>query len=125
MNEVLWTAPRAEFTYALLGEIIRNAIEKGYLDESHLYTTDQEVWDILQKVDDPYIKENLDKLARKDSFQVNKEDYNLHTVSKLRLVDPLVLVKDELKRVSELSPDFKKKLESWHNSKVREWHIKC
>ena len=113
-------------------------MEKGYISEADLYTTDEEV---LRKIKQNLVKEiNLFSTLRCDSVydkrlkflfdmmenkvkcENNPQNYDAHVFCKSRIVDPLFKDKEGTKRVSEADAGWKEVLE--REMRPKEYFIK-
>jgi len=65
----------------------------------------------------------VDRADNKFKFKSHhKDDYDLHTFCKSRVIDPLFLEGKSLKRISEIDKEFSKLKEKY--SKPKEYYIK-
>ena len=89
-------------------DFVKYALEKEYIDEKDLETEDQYVIDKCLK----YIEKDeiLDKywkrMNNKNCFYEDENNYEEIIYCKSRVVDPLCLVNNELKRVSEVYKEW-------------------
>jgi len=99
--------------FSTVGKYLKYAIEKRYITEDDLYTTDREV---LAKIE-PFAKEDkelkllFDKMNNRVNISESGNDYDVHVFCKSRAVDPLFKEGDGIKRVSEADKGWKSILE--------------
>lgn len=110
MDESTWSHPIEVAVYQILADAIRLALERGFLAEAELFKDDRYVYDKLRSSDDPDIQAKLDLLNPRLKVTQDEKDYTFHAVNKFRFVDPTVFNGTRTARVSELSPEFRKRL---------------
>jgi hypothetical protein len=90
------------------GDCLRYALQKGYVTEADLYTTDKQVLEKVKKYldKDRKLKLLFDRMNNKVKFKNDPNDYNAHVFCKSRIVDPLCKFNGEIKRVSEIDKDW-------------------
>jgi len=110
LNKDYYSAITSAVMYRRVGDYIKHALEQGYITRDDLYTTDKEVIDKINKhlsIDD---KLNVYWKRMNDSagYENNPNNYDVEVFCKSRIVDPLCWHNGEIKRVSEIKPDWKK-----------------
>lgn len=106
MNQTYWAAPSAAVMLKTVGEALRHSMNRGYIRENDLHTTDKEV---LEKMfaaadSDEILGKLVDRMNNAYSFSVNPDHYDLHAFTKSRAIDPFCLHRDSLMRVSDVDP---------------------
>lgn len=124
MNNVYFAGLPSAVMFRTVGDLLKYALEKGYLSKNDLYATDKEV---LEK-----IKENLDKDQRlkllwermnnKIKFKNDPKDYNAHVFCKSRVVDPLFKTGGGIKKLSKIEKNWAKIIRE--ETKPKEYFIK-
>lgn len=108
MDREYWATskPAMAVNYALV-EIIRHAFGIGVLRFEDLWTlNDQQVVDRLKGLQDPII-DRWFALMQPDILIIEDPDrYDVHVYTKIRLIDPPVLIKNKLSPLSQLDHDF-------------------
>lgn len=112
LNSVYYAGLPSALMFRTVGDCIRYALQKNYIAKDDLHTTDKQV---LQK-----IKDNLDKdgklqllfarMENKIEFQNNPDDYDSRVFCKSRVVNPLCLDNDGMKRVSDINENWREVL---------------
>lgn len=114
LNDKYYTAPWAGAMHQAVGDYLRHALERGYLEKSDLYTTDREV---LEKTapfhqSDQELARLFARVNNEISFKNDPQDYEKIIHLKSRLVDPLFLSEDKIVRLSEVMPEWKEILKN-------------
>jgi len=91
-----------------VGETMRYALEKGYVNEQDLYTTDKLV---LKKIKQCLLKDKkltllFARMNNQIAYKNNPNSYQFKVVCKSRLVDPLCRDKGKIVRVSKVDPQW-------------------
>ncbi len=124
LNEKYFSSLASTVMFKTVGECVKYALLKKYINEDDLYTTDDEVLDKVKK----YLKNDrqLDllfkRMNKKFKFVNNPCNYQLHAFCKSRVVDPFFRVGNRIKRLSEVDHNWKKILSQ--ASKPKEYFIK-
>lgn len=114
INDVYYSDITTAVMFQTTGDVLKYAIQKQYITKADLYTTDKEV---LQKIL-PYIDldEELalrwERMNNKIPYKNSPSDFDNHVFCKNRVVDPLFLEWDKIKRVSDISPKWKEIIDS-------------
>lgn len=123
-DEQVWADPKEIAIYELLAQAIRHALDKKILTVDDLFTDDETVRTILQTRGDPYIRKKLAYLI--PGFRIEKatkRHYHLHITTKRRYVDPKVVIQGTVKRLSELSPRFRRSLKKHLEYGKDGWYV--
>jgi uncharacterized protein len=109
MNSIYYSAFQSAVMFRVVGDCLKHALQKGYILEQDLYTTDREVLDKIIKYLDK--DDNLElfwqRMNGKIKAKNNSDDYDAEVFCKSRAVDPLFLDGDILRRVSDFDPSWK------------------
>ncbi len=106
--------------FQTVGDYLRYALSKRYIDESDLYTTDKIV---LYKIK-PHIKNDsklkllFDRMNNKIGFKNNQKSYDVKVFCKSRIVNPYCQYKGKLKKVSAIEPAWNKTIKQELKPKV-------
>jgi HD superfamily phosphohydrolase len=109
MDQHSWAHPREAAIYVLLAQAITHALEKKLMTPADLFTDDETVYRHLLTRGDIYIRKKLDYLT--PNFRIEpatKQNYDLRVKTKVRIVDPKVLINNHISRLSELSPRYRR-----------------
>ncbi len=125
INNWFWSGLESAVMLKTAGDLVKYAIDKKILTKDDLFTTDEEVWAKIRPAmdKDDGLKLLVDRTNNKFKYESNrKDDYDLYSLCKSRVVDPLFLEGESLKRVSEIDSEFVKLKEKY--SKPKEYYIK-
>jgi hypothetical protein len=89
-----------------MSDALKLAMSKGFMNEDDLFSTDNLVLEKLRESND---EEIIDKLNLISNFGVieDKNNYDFHLKSKVRCVDPKIIVDEKLARLSGLDESYK------------------
>ncbi len=114
-TRTFWGGSKNSTQYTIAGAIIKYAMKKNIIDLKEFHTgTDLAIVNKIKNSSDPIIQDLLAIIYRVDEHYVvtNSQDFDIHHAVKMRGIDPLVSVNNELKRLSAISIDFKEDLQS-------------
>jgi hypothetical protein len=114
MNQNYWHADWGSYSFHLMKEILQFSLDNRIIAENDLLTDDETIDKKLQACDNQILKGLLSKLSnfkKENVIQDNKNYDFIKKTTKMRVVDPLVKISGELKRVTVIFPDFKKKFD--------------
>ncbi len=105
-NRMLYCNPFQSALFKVMSDALKLAMSKGFMDENDLFSTDNLVLEKLRESND---KEIMDKLNLISNFGVieDKKNYDFHLKSKVRYVDPKIIVDEKLVRLSGLDESYK------------------
>ena len=109
INDNCYSGITTAIMFRRVGDYLKYALEKKYIDKDILYTTDNEV---VEKINEHLKADgNLDILWKRmnDSggYENNPNDYDAEVYCKSRIIDPLCWHNGEIKRVSEVEPNWR------------------
>jgi hypothetical protein len=106
LDTVYWSSFPSAAMGRMIGDCLKHALEKNYISESDLYTTDREVLDKVKKFldKDQRLKLLWERVTNKTKAENNPGDYDVVVFHKSRVVDPLFKENGILKRLSEVDP---------------------
>lgn len=123
MNTFYFAGIHSAVMFRTVGDTLRYALEKGYISEADLYTTDEEVLGkIKQNLGDEKLESLFDRMENKVKFKNDPQNYDAHVFCKSRIVNPLFKDKGGIKRVSEADTEWKEILE--REMQPKEYFIK-
>ncbi len=87
---------------------MRYGLQKGYISEDDLYTTDKSVIEKIEEFlnGDERLKLLFDRMNNKVKIINDPNNYDAGVFCKSRVVDPLFKQGQEIKRVSEVDPNW-------------------
>ncbi|OGZ38916.1 MAG: hypothetical protein A3A94_03290 [Candidatus Portnoybacteria bacterium RIFCSPLOWO2_01_FULL_43_11] len=115
LNTDYYAGPASAIMFRTVGDCLRYALQKGYISENDLYTTDKLVTGKIEGFLNKDEKLNLlfDRMNNEVKIINDPNNYDASVFCKSRVVDPLFRQSQEIKRVSEVDP-------SWNNIVKRE-----
>jgi uncharacterized protein len=103
-----WAGNEARTRYYILAGVLKTALDEEYIDLQDFHKTDNELLEILSKIDNKDISEGLKKLKQGFSIkEVEETSEGIIIKKKFRYVDPEVLVEGMLKNLSSISEEYK------------------
>ena len=123
-NKKYYCGLPAGLMFKAVGDYIKYSLDKKYISADDLYTTDEEV---LEKIsqhlkEDEKLQYLLDRMDNKIEYKNDPSDFEEKVVCKSRIVDPLCKYEGEIKRVSEINPDWQKVIQE--EMKPKEYFLK-
>lgn len=124
LNTTYWSGLPTAIMFQTVSDYLRYALDRNYIVEADLYTTDTVV---LAKIS-PHLKTDTELatlFARmNDPVQatIDPLHFDTHVVCKSRAVDPSCWHNDEIKKVSDLLPEWKNVLVQ--ETKPKEYFLK-
>lgn len=115
MNDVHYSGFLSGVMFAITGDYLKYALQKGYIKKEELWTHDKKVLEIINKnlIKDEKLSYLWKLMNRKLKCNNDMKKYNRHVYLKSRAVDPLFIENGEIKRVSN-------KLINWKTALIKE-----
>lgn len=89
-----------------LRRAIRRGLEIGVLTDDDLWGTDQPAWEKLQASRDPQLRHNLERVHADTRFEWDEVSPEFRVSTKLRSIDPDILINGSVQPFSAIDPDF-------------------
>jgi HD superfamily phosphohydrolase len=105
-DESSWANFREVALYELTAMAIRRGLEIGAIVDDDFWGSDHELWVKLQSSNDPIIQDRLGHVSKTTEFVWDELEHDFAVGTKLRTVDPDVLIGSELLTLSSLDSDF-------------------
>lgn len=105
-----WGATEFKTRWRLLSDALKSAMHDGIVFYEDLFTDDFVVLEKLERSENPDIRKNLELLKRKFDI-VDDPDGPIELKKKFRYVDPEFLENGIVYRVTEVNPEYRKRLE--------------
>jgi len=109
LTENVFSGILNDATYHWLSLALLKAFELNIVTKEEFCTSfDEAIWKKLEASNNPFISEMLHKIINWQQYCMRgtPESFDLHTKSKFRGVDPLVLVEGKFSHLTELSPSY-------------------
>ncbi len=123
-DQASWANFREVGLYELAAIAIRRGLQIGALTEADLWTTDQEAWNRLLASSDQTLQAALGRVSPLTEFYWDAESPTFWVSTKLRTIDPLVLVDGLTLPLSELDARFARYREEYLTSKQGKWPMR-
>ncbi|VVB69993.1 Uncharacterised protein [uncultured archaeon] len=107
LQEEHWGGFQARIRYEFLGKALKKAIEKKIITKEDLYTDDETVLNKLEKSNDKEILKILSNLKQ------NKFPPESELKKKNRFVNPRILIKEKLIKLSEIDTEYNEKIQKY------------
>jgi hypothetical protein len=119
-----WADFREVGLYELCARALRRGLVLGAIGDADLWSTDVMVWAKLQAWDDQVLKQQLALISPATRFVWDDAAPTFCVSTKLRTVDPDVLVDGRPRRLSALDPDFARQRAAYLASKQGRWPMR-
>ncbi len=108
LNRKYWSGLTTAAMFKTVGECVKYAIDKKYVSQKDLYTTDQQVVSKIKKhlPKDTKLKHLFNRMNNKATYQNNPKKSDTPIFCKSRAVDPLIKHKEKIVRLSTLHPKW-------------------
>jgi HD superfamily phosphohydrolase len=123
-DDASWSNFREVGVYELMAQALKIALEIGLISEADFWRTDQPVWDILQAHPDPQLQEVLRLVSPHTQFVWDEMNPTFYVSTKIRSIDPDVMVEGECRPLSSLDPDFARYRADYHERKEGKWPMR-
>jgi HD superfamily phosphohydrolase len=125
-NSRFFVSDEDRFSMQYLADIIRFAVDDGILVPSDLYLTEKEVIKKLKqdKKLSKMWKNYTDISAVKTSAEKPENQYCVNVSAKKRYIDPLVLVRNNAKRLTEIDNDIRNQINTFLSTDFNKWVYK-
>ena len=109
LNKKYWSGPTTAAMFKTVGECVKYAIDKNYISQKDLYTTDEQVISKIKKrlPQDTKLKHLFRRMDNKVAYKNDPGKSSAPLFCKSRAVDPLVKHKQKIVRLSALDPNWK------------------
>jgi HD superfamily phosphohydrolase len=105
-DKASWANFREVGLYELAARAIRRGLEIGVLDEADIWGTDQPAWKKLQASRDSQLQYNLRRVHADTHFEWDEQQPEFRVSTKLRSIDPDVLIDGVVRPLSAFDPEF-------------------
>jgi HD superfamily phosphohydrolase len=123
-DQASWANFREVGLYELTAITIRQALRSGDLQDADLWAGDQDLWHKLHAISDPGLQSRLRLVSPDTQFVWDEVNPDFWVGTKLRTIDPDVLINGELRRLSEWDEPFARRRKSYLESKRGEWPVR-
>ncbi len=122
-DERLWGHPLQAALYHLFAEALKAALFENIITFKDLFTVDEVVYEKLAQSRQPSIQRNLD-LVKRIKVVEDPVHYDFYIRTKIRIVDPYVLVDGAPLRLSHLDADFDRRQEEYRQRRQAGYYLR-
>lgn len=123
-DQASWANFREVGLYELTAQAIRYALYSGELSEADLWGGDRDAWEKLLQSNDPVLKAQLALVSPETQFIRDADQPDFRVSTKLRTIDPDVLLDGSLRRLSELDVDFAASRKAYLRENSGKWPMR-
>ena len=118
-----WGPPIQTGSYTLMGNILREALDKNIIDETDFFSTDEKVLKKLHDSLDTNIVHQMQLFSTDKIVEGTAEEHTFHNRSKARYINPKVLVEGNIIRTTDFVPGLQDKLEEFIEKYKKGYYI--
>lgn len=124
MNQMFYSGIESGLMFTAMKGLMSYALKQGYIDQQDFFKTDKVVLDKIRNklTVDPELLKLYRRLNNLSKYENNPNDYDFTVKVKSRIIDPYILEKDNLVRLSDLDTSWKETVEQ--GLKPKEYFIK-
>jgi hypothetical protein len=123
-DKASWANFREVGLYELAAYAIRRGLEIGVLTEDDLWGTDVPAWEKLRASIDPKLQYHFQRVHPETRFVWDDENPEFRVSTKLRSIDPDVLINGDVKPLSELDLDFARHRADYLDQNSGKWPMR-
>lgn len=123
-DQASWASLREVGLYELCARAIRRAIRIEAIGEADLWGTDAAVWERMRRSDDAELQAMLRLVSVETGFVIDPRAPTFCVSTKLRTVDPPVLIGERLVSLSALDADFARRRAAYLRAQSGVWPIR-
>ncbi|MCZ7668222.1 MAG: HD domain-containing protein [Chloroflexi bacterium] len=123
-DDASWANFREVGLYEITAQAIRRGLTLGVITEADFWLTDEPVWTRLHTADDAELQALLRHITAETRFVWDEQQPTFWVSTKLRTIDPDVVVNGRLIPLSQLDPDFAAHRETYLASKAGKWPMR-
>jgi hypothetical protein len=123
-DQASWANFREVGLYELAAIAIRRGLEIGALTEADLWTTDREAWGRLHTSSDQELQAALRRVSPETQFYWDADAPTFWVSTKLRTIDPPVLVNGSACPLSELDQGFARLRADYLHRNTGKWPMR-
>ena len=123
-DEASWANFREVGLYELAARAIRLGLKQSLITEADFWGTDDRLWAKLRTGDDPVLQHELNLISPETEFVWDEISPTFRVSTKLRTIDPDVLIDVQLRPLSTLDHEFAKYRRDYLSSKQGKWPMR-
>ena len=110
--------------YELTAQAIRTGLRLGAISEADFWTIDQTLWDKLTGYDETTLQNWLRWISPDTQFIWDEATPTFRVSSKIRTIDPDILIEDQLRPLSEIEPTYAADRAAYLRRKQGKWPVR-
>ncbi len=110
--------------YELTARAIKRGFHAGAISQDDIWGTDVPLWEKLHAHPDPDLRAQLALITPETTFVRDEETPTFLVSTKLRAIDPDLLVDGELRPLSSIDPDFAQHRQEYLTRKAGKWPMR-
>ena len=123
-DDASWSNFREVGLYEITALAIRRGFEIGLIKQSDIWGTDVPLWQKMQNSHDPTLRSYIPLISANTTFVWDEDNPTFYVGTKLRTIDPDVLVNGELVPLSKLDKQFADHRQSYLLNKQGKWPMR-
>jgi HD superfamily phosphohydrolase len=123
-DKASWANFREVGLYEVTARAIKTALQVGAITEDDFWGTDEELWRKLHAIDQPDVQRQLALISPAARFEWDEADPTFRVSTKLRTIDPDVLIDDQFLPLSALDADFARHRADYLRSNSGKWPMR-
>ncbi|HLF26341.1 MAG TPA: HD domain-containing protein [Anaerolineae bacterium] len=123
-DQASWANFREVGLYELTARAIRTGLDIGAIDERDIWGADDQLWAKLHAHPDSALQDQLRLISPETQFVWDEIAPTFRVSTKLRTIDPDVIVNGYAQRLSALDPDFGRYRSDYLQSKQGKWPMR-
>lgn len=123
-DDASWSNIHEVGIYELTARAIRRGLDTGELTTADFEFTDQYLWGLLQDSPDSQIQELVARIHTGAQFTRDAQNPDFLVETRVRTIDPEVQINGQLRRYSELNPEYARKRTKYLEQKVGVWPLR-
>ncbi len=123
-DQVSWANFREVGLYELTARAIKTGQRLGAITEADIWSTDEQIWARLRMCDDPELQRQVGLISPHTQFAWDEANPTFRISTKLRTIDPDVLVDGRLRPLSAIDGEFARHRCDYLSSKGGKWPMR-
>ena len=123
-DDASWSDFREVGLYELTAQAIRRGLQVGAMNEADIWGEDRPVWQKLHAHPDPQLQQLLPQITLDTRFVWDEANPTFTVSTKIRTIDPDVWLDGDLRRLSELDPDYAARRAAYLSRKNGTWPMR-
>ncbi len=123
-DDASWANFREVGIYEVTAQAIRRGLKLGVVSEDDFWGTDEPFWQKLHQAADEELQRLLALISPKTEFVWDAENPDFWVSTKLRAIDPDVVVNGRLRPLSHLDSEFASRRQHYLTTKQGQWPMR-